>query len=91
MPDARTGDDVGLSLAGAQLERRRVERKTVVRDRDAKRLGQPPRPGAEQAPLGGAAPPPHRLKPSVGSSARNSTALAEPAPSQTKLMHQWMP
>ena len=29
--------------------------------------------------------------PCVGSSARISTALAEPSPSQTKFTHQWMP
>ncbi len=30
-------------------------------------------------------------KPSSGSSARISTALAEPSASQTKFRHQWMP
>jgi hypothetical protein len=30
-------------------------------------------------------------RPWVGSSARISTALAEPSSSQTKFMHQWMP
>src|SRR5215218_9003022 len=64
--DART--DRGLrryaGAAGAELERRAVERQAVMHDRDAERLAELARPRAERARIVEAAPPPHRLDPS---------------------------
>ena len=90
--DARTDGDRDICGAGEKLERRLVERETVMRAGDAERLAQPAGTGAQQ-PLvgrcrgGGAC----AATPCVGASARISTALALPLGSQTKLRHQWMP
>jgi hypothetical protein len=53
----------GSSSRCAQLEGRLVERETVVLPRDRERLAETSRPGAEQAILGDAATPPHRVEP----------------------------
>lgn len=47
--DARANGDVAAGLARAELEGRTIERFAVVRTRDAERLAETARPGAEQA------------------------------------------
>ena len=76
--DARPGDDLDSRRRAHELERRRVEREPVVRVGDAERLVS--RPGPEHNSRSSARPRRRRIaaRPSVGSSARISTALAEP-------------
>src|SRR3984893_1533084 len=59
-PDARADGDVDVLRARAYLERRRIERKGVLRAGDAERLAQAPRPRAQQALVGDAAAAAHR-------------------------------
>ena len=62
-----------------------------MRAGDAQRLAS--RPGPEQSSRSSDSPRRRRIlaRPSSGSIARISTALAEPSGSQTKFRHQWMP
>ena len=74
-----------------QCERRLIERRRIVLDGDAERLAELP--GPEHSARSSGTPRRRRIaaRPWVGCSARISTALAEPAFSQTKFTHQWMP
>ena len=58
---------------------------------DAERLAEPARPGGEQPCVLDPAPLRISSTPSVGSSARISTAAALPSSSQTRFRHQWIP
>src|SRR4051794_41378579 len=62
--DARTNRGLRryVGAAGAELERRAVERQAVVHDRDAERLAELAGPRAERARILDAAPAPHRLE-----------------------------
>ena len=91
-PNPHAFDDFRFFRTRPQFEGRLVERQAILRARDAERLAQPARAGAKKplvcrcrAVVSWS----RRLR--VGSSARMSTALAEPSPSQTKFTHQWMP
>src|SRR5688572_18645269 len=57
--DTRAYEHLAFSAARTQLERRCVERQSIVRMRDAERFGEAAGPGAKQLRIGGAAAPVH--------------------------------
>ena len=91
--DADAGPDHDLArLAQRQFERPPVERGAVQSPVDRQRLAELGGAGAERGEVRDPAPLAHAVdRPSVGSSARTSTALPGRAASQTTLKHQCRP